>query len=183
MHETIRFRPLTANDLPLLHEWLARPHVVEWWGEPPTMAEVEQDYAPALAGSTVFRCYIILVDDQVTGFIQSYTPAAFHDEGWWLDEHDPKVRGVDLLLADAGQLGQGLGSAVVRAFVAQLFDDDSVTRVQVDPAPDNPRAIRCYERAGFRAVGEVVTPDGRALLMYAERDASAVAQSPRRCGT
>ncbi|HSM07403.1 MAG TPA: hypothetical protein VLA33_00110 [Gemmatimonadota bacterium] len=34
-----------------------------------------------------------------------------------------------------------------------------------DPHPDNARAIRCYEKVGFKRAGEIVTPDGRALLM------------------
>ena len=33
------------------------------------------------------------------------------------------------------------------------------------------RAIRCYEQSGFRAVGQVRTPDGLALLMICERPA------------
>jgi aminoglycoside 6'-N-acetyltransferase len=39
----------------------------------------------------------------------------------------------------------------------------------IDPNPGNPRAIRAYEKAGFRRAREVDTPDGRALLMI--RDA------------
>jgi ribosomal protein S18 acetylase RimI-like enzyme len=58
---------------------------------------------------------------------------------------------------------------MVRAFVARLFADPAVTRVQTDPSPDNGRAIRCYAKAGFHPVGEVDTPDGRALLMVCER--------------
>ena len=57
--------------------------------------------------------------------------------------------GIDLFLADAGRLNQGLGTEMVRQFVARLFEDPRVTRVQTDPSPDNPRAIRCYEKAGF----------------------------------
>ncbi len=34
-----------------------------------------------------------------------------------------------------------------------------------DPDPDNPRAIRAYEKAGFEKVHLVDTPDGTALLM------------------
>jgi RimJ/RimL family protein N-acetyltransferase len=45
----------------------------------------------------------------------------------------------------------------------------ALTRVQTDPDPGNVRAIRCYEDAGLRAVGEVDTPDGRALLMMCTR--------------
>jgi RimJ/RimL family protein N-acetyltransferase len=58
---------------------------------------------------------------------------------------------------------------MIGAFVDRLFEDPAVTRVQADPSPDNGRAIRCYARVGFRAWGEVETPDGRALLMYADR--------------
>jgi aminoglycoside 6'-N-acetyltransferase len=35
----------------------------------------------------------------------------------------------------------------------------------IDPSPDNPRAIRAYEKAGFEKVGMIDTPDGPALLM------------------
>ncbi|MBA3659598.1 MAG: GNAT family N-acetyltransferase, partial [Gemmatimonadales bacterium] len=34
----IAFRSLTRADLPLLHEWLTRPHVAEWWGTTPSRA-------------------------------------------------------------------------------------------------------------------------------------------------
>ena len=55
--------------------------------------------------------------------------------------------------------------------MAKLFADPQVTRIQTDPDPRNARAIRCYEKAGFRAVGEVRTPDGVALLLVCERAA------------
>lgn len=166
----LTFRPFTAGDLPLLHTWLARPHVAAWWGEAPSsLAEVETDYADALAGAAPHWCYLALVGGTPIGFIQAYQPTGFHAEGWWLDEHDPGVRGIDQFLADADQFGQGLGTAMVRAFVAHLFADPAVTRVQTDPDPANGRAVRCYEKAGFRAVREVETPDGRALLMYCDR--------------
>jgi aminoglycoside 6'-N-acetyltransferase len=34
-----------------------------------------------------------------------------------------------------------------------------------DPDPSNLRAVRAYEKAGFRKDREVDTPDGRALIM------------------
>jgi len=98
----------------------------------------------------------------------SYVAAAAGD-GWWEDETDPGVRGIDQFLADEARLNQGLGAAMISAFVAQLFADPSVTRVQAGPRPDNARAIRCFEKAGFRRVGEIHTPDGVALLMVCER--------------
>jgi len=41
-------------------------------------------------------------------------------------------------------------------------------RVLTDPDPTNARAIRAYERAGFRKDRMVDTPDGRALLMVCD---------------
>lgn len=166
----VTFRPLAAGDLTTLVEWLSRPHVADWWGSPATLADLEAKYGPVIAGTVPVRAFLALADGEEIGFIQSYTPSELHDRGWWLDEHDPGVRGIDQYLAHSDQLDQGLGTAMVRAFVAELFDDPEVTRVQTDPAPDNPRAIRCYEKAGFHAVGEIDTPDGRALLMYCDRD-------------
>jgi RimJ/RimL family protein N-acetyltransferase len=164
----VSFRPLAQADLPLLHEWLHRPHVAEWWSQPPTLAGVEEEFGPLLGGQSTTRPYVVLGDGAPIGYIQSYVAMASGD-GWWEDEQDPGVRGIDQFLAHSGQLGRGLGTVMVRAFVEHLFADPSVTRIQTDPSPENSRAIRCYEKAGFHAVGEVDTPDGRALLMICDR--------------
>jgi aminoglycoside 6'-N-acetyltransferase Ib len=165
------FRPLTDADLPMLHDWLSRPHVAEWWGTLPTFAELGDEYGPLIRGEVPHQAFIALANGSPLGFIQSYVPSDTHDEGWWLDEHDPGVRGIDQFLANEHQLGKGLGTAMIRAFIARLLDDPSVTRIQTDPSPHNGRAIRSYEKAGFREVQEVETPDGRALLMYCDRPA------------
>ena len=167
----ITFRPLTTDDLPMLHEWLARPHVAEWWGPSQTMAELEVEYAPSIAGSIRLLCFIARRGGEDIGYIQWYAPADFHHEGWWLDVQDDGMRGIDQFLAHEHQLGRGIGSAMVKAFVDGLFADPAVTRIQTDPSPKNARAIRAYEKAGFYGVGEIDTPDGRALLMHCDRPA------------
>ena len=42
------FRPLTRRDLPLLHEWLNRPHVAEWWEGTTGFEYVEQTHGADL---------------------------------------------------------------------------------------------------------------------------------------
>ena len=166
---TIEFRPLTAADLTLLHEWLLRPHVAEWWPFGTTLEEVRDEYGDCVTGADPTRCYIAYADGAPIGFIQAYSPVQAHADGWWLDEHDPNVRGIDQFLANADQLDRGLGTRMIRAFVDRLFDDPSVTRIQTDPDPRNARAIRCYQKVGFRAARVLDTPDGPALLMYCDR--------------
>jgi RimJ/RimL family protein N-acetyltransferase len=166
----LSFRPLALTDLQLLHEWLARPHVAEWWGPAPSLAEVEQEYAPLTGDQLTTRPYVVLGDGAPIGYIQSYVAMGSGD-GWWPDERDRGVRGIDQFLAHPEDLGHGLGTTMVRAFLHYLFADPAVTRIQTDPSPRNRRAIRCYEKAGFHAAGEVDTPDGRALLMVCDRAA------------
>ena len=164
----ITFRPLTRDDFPLLCDWIARPHVREWWDSPSTLAEIEADYGPTLAEDSPDRAFIVLADGAPIGFIQSYVVMG-SPGGWWPGEADPGARGIDQFLADEHLMGRGLGTAMVRAFVDSLFEDPAVTGVQTDPSPANARAIRCYEKAGFSRRGVVDTPDGPALLMVRRR--------------
>ena len=108
-----------------------------------------------IRGQSTTRAYLVLGDGVPIGYIQSYV-AKDSGEGWWPDEQDPGVRGIDQFLAHADQLGRGVGTAMVRAFVRRLFADPAVTRIQT-------------EKAGFRRVAEIDTPDGRALLMVCDR--------------
>jgi RimJ/RimL family protein N-acetyltransferase len=161
------FRPLRRADLPLLHEWINRPHVAEWWDDQRDLESVLRTFGADL-DSPVIRMFLVYLDQRAIGYIQVYRVMGANPD-WWTEETDPGARGIDQFLANAEQLGQGLGSRMVRQFVASLFADPEVTVVQTDPSPRNGRAIRAYEKAGFRRVGEIVTPDGPALLMRVRR--------------
>lgn len=168
------FRRLRASDLILLDEWIRRPHVAQWWlGEslPRDTDATARHYRPTLQHDSYVKPYIASLDDEPVGFIQSYVAIECGD-GWWADETDPGVVGVDQFLADEGNLGRGLGARMVSAFVRCLFRSGEVTKVQTDPHPANARAIRCYEKVGFRRVRNIETPDGPALLMVVERPTS-----------
>lgn len=162
------FTPLATSDIPMLHEWMTRPHWIEWWGPPEPLETIQAEYEAKIADPARLQPYIAWVDGRPLGFIQSYV-AMNCGGGWWEDETDPGVRGIDQSIADAADLNRGLGTGMVRAFVQLLFADPQVTRIQTDPDPRNERAIRCYEKAGFRPAREVTTPDGLALLMLCER--------------
>ncbi len=46
-----------------------------------------------------------------------------------------------------------------------LCSNFDIEKIIIDPTPDNKRAIRCYEKVGFKGIGEIETPDGTACLM------------------
>lgn len=167
----VTLRPMTDDDLPMLQQWIGRPHVAEWWDADEAAWPFERFraiYLPRVMAEEKVTPYIVQLDGRPVGFAQSYVAMGSGD-GWWDDITDPGVRGIDQFIAEADLLGRGLGTAMVRALVRQLFADPAVTRVQTDPDPINARAIRCYQKAGFRAVREIVTPDGPALYMLCER--------------
>lgn len=169
----VTLRLMTERDLLTLHDWLNRPHIVEWWGgeaERPTLDEVLEHYLPRVLAKEAVTPYIAMLGDEPIGYAQSYV-ALGGGEGWWQDETDPGVRGIDQSLANPTQLNKGLGTTLVRALVELLFSDPTVTKIQTDPAPNNHRAIRCYEKAGFVQQKVITTPDGLAVYMVQTRQA------------
>ena len=163
---------MTEQDLPLLHDWLQQPHIVEWWGgeaeRPSSLAVTRARYLPRTLADEGVTPYIAMLGDEPVGYAQSYVALGSGD-GWWEDETDPGVRGIDQSLGRPELLGRGLGTQLVTALVERLFADPAVTRIQTDPAPTNLRAIRCYEKAGFRRLRSIVTPDGPAEYMIRDR--------------
>ena len=96
------FKQVVDADRPMLAGWLTRPHVTAaGWDD--TLLDDLESFGTAVAP------YIAYDDDQPVGYVQSYVAAAAGN-GWWPDERDPGVRGIDLFLADASRLGKGLGT-------------------------------------------------------------------------
>ena len=72
--------------------------------------------------------------------------------------------GIDIYLSARGQ-GQGLGTEAVTLLAGSCASSAGHHRLTIDPAAANHRAIRCYEKVGFRRVGVLRQyergPDGR----------------------
>lgn len=167
----VTLRLMNEQDLPMLHGWLNRPHIVEWWGGDEarlTLKDVNEHYLPRVLAEEAITPYIAMLGQVPIGYAQSYV-ALESGDGWWEKETDPGVRGIDQSLADPNQLNKGLGTKLVTALVERLFADPLVTKIQTDPAPNNLRAIRCYEKAGFVQMKPIFTPDGPAVYMVQTR--------------
>lgn len=154
-----RFRPLGSDDLALLASWRAAPHVVRWWGPADGPEELDE---PGVAK------WIVELGGRPFAFAQDYDPHAW--EGHHFAHLPPGSRGIDQFIGEADVLGQGHGSAFVRQHVGRLFAAGAPA-VGTDPHPDNARARRAYEKAGFQMVGgPLMTPWGEVVLMECWRD-------------
>lgn len=124
--------------------------------------------------------WIVEFEGHPFAYAQDYAPG---DWGSHPFAHLPAgSRGIDQYIGDPAMVGRGHGSAFVRRHVERLFKDGAAA-VGTDPRPDNGRAIRAYQKAGFRiASGPVETRWGRALLMecWREKRGQAVAEGQDR---
>jgi aminoglycoside 6'-N-acetyltransferase len=138
-------RPLTDADLPELLRIHETPEVARWWDVPAKNFPRDEPDATRL---------VIEVDGAVAGLIQFY------------EELDPNYKHASIdLFIDPALRGQGLGPEAIRRVARELIDDRGHHRITIDPAADNPAAIRSYEKAGFRRVG---------IMRDYERDADGI---------
>lgn len=130
-------RPLRRADAEDVLALLRQPGVARWWGAYDA-EKLERDFFdPAWAYT-----YLIVVEDDLAGILQ------FHE----VPDPDYKSAGIDITLGEAYQ-DRGLGTKALKRLVRYLIDERGHHRMTIDPATDNPRAIRVYEKVGFRPVG------------------------------
>ncbi|HEY3718622.1 MAG TPA: GNAT family N-acetyltransferase [Roseiarcus sp.] len=161
MREAYCFRPVRSDDLPLLRVWLRTPEVARWWGDPDEQAALlEEDLAEP---NMVMR--IVSLDGKPFAYAQDY------DVHGWPQDHfarlPPGSRAIDSFIGEPEMIGRGHGSAYLRLLAARLRAEGAPV-VAIDPAVDNMRARRAYEKAGFSGDRIVETSEALAVLMIFE---------------
>ena len=136
--DAVALRPLQRADIGRLAEIGAHPDVSRWWPGL-TVEHLLQKDEGRDDGAVAFA---VEHEGIVIGLAQFFE----HD--------DPEYRhaSIDIFIA-ADHHGQGLGSDAVRTLARHLFRDRGHHRLTIDPAAANERAVRCYERVGFKRVG------------------------------
>lgn len=150
------FRRLARDDFGLLADWLAAPHVAEWWDHEYTPDALERDFGRSIDGDEPGEDYVASLDGVPVGLVQY---SHFVDYPEYLEEMaDVYPVGVgavsiDYLIGDVDRVGRGAGTAMIAAFVDRIWATDRVaTHVVVPVNSANERSWRALLRAGFRLV-------------------------------
>lgn len=155
---TFTFRPVTRADLPLLGRWLEQPHVARWWNHETTPEALERDFGGTADGAEPGEDLLAFDDDGPVALVQRSRLADFtdyHDEFAVLTDVPDGAATIDYLVGDPSRVGRGLGTAVIRAVVADTWRTRSdVPALLVAVVAANERSWRALERAGFRRVAE-----------------------------
>ncbi len=136
--DRVVLRPLAEADVPRIVELGDDAEVARWW-RGLTHEHVLEKAQGEDDGAVVFA---IVHDGEVAGMIQ------------YFEENDEEFRhaSIDLFLGTRYH-DQGLGTDAVGTMARHLIGDRGHHRLTIDPAAHNERAIRCYEKVGFRPVG------------------------------
>jgi acetyl CoA:N6-hydroxylysine acetyl transferase len=155
------------DDLALLHSWMNDPEVARFWRMSWPFEEIAA-YLQRQDRSAHSAAYLGELDGVPMSYWELYRadldPLAQH---YVARAHDA---GLHLLLGPAECRGRGLAVSLLRAVSSwQLDADPDATRVVAEPDAENTRAIRAFERAGFRHTVDLDLPSKRAALMIRDR--------------
>jgi aminoglycoside 6'-N-acetyltransferase len=136
--ELVNLRPLRPTDREALLDVLRDPSVVAVWDTRGPENSVDELFA----GDAHWTVWAIEADGEFAGSIQAAEE----------DDDDYRKAGIDIFMHSRFQ-GRGLGTDAVRTLARYLFEVRGHHRLTIDPAADNARAIRTYEKVGFKPVG------------------------------
>ena len=165
-------RPVdVAADLPLLADWMHRPHVAEYWHQDWPPDRLRRYLADQQSGAVSRPCLGSLAGDPVS-YWEIYRPAG-----------DPLGRaypvldtdlGVHVLIGDPARTGLGLGTLLLVAVRRGLFGaDPDCTRIVAEPDVRNVVSVKAFSRAGFLRWYDIRLAGKTAALMVAERSSDA----------
>lgn len=151
------FFPVEQRHLPVIHDWFTRDHVKEFYygeGLERTLKNLGL-FVQGIChnGEYSFEHWIAYLQDVPFGFLMTSRVDGPQDPAdpveKWFEEGKETIT-LDLLIGPEEYIGKGLGPRMIREFLADKFSH--VTKVLIDPEVSNVKAIRAYEKAGFKKV-------------------------------
>ena len=162
---TIRLRPVSLFDAPLLTYWDTKPHVIDSTGD-----DDAEDWFVELAKNPPWRWYFIAEEDErPVGLVQLIDPR--EEESHYWGDIEPGLLALDIWIGEESDLGRGLGTQMMTLSLDFAFGHDEIDAVLIDPLERNSRARRFYERLGFVAVGPRRFGSDDCIVYRLEREA------------
>lgn len=154
--QNIKIRELTSNDFQLMLKWLTDERVLEFYGgrdKKYTLESITKHYTKKWQDEIIR--VIIEYNDNPIGYGQIYK---MYDE-LYIEYQYPKsnniVYGMDQFIGETDYWNKGIGTEYIKMILEFLKEEKNADAVILDPIKNNSRAIRCYEKAGFKIIKEL----------------------------
>ena len=143
--KTIYLRPMELDDAPILQSWINDPDVRRTLQVHQPINRLQQDafvrdQPPDEKGFHIGN--VTRSDDRLIGNYR-LTPGAAKD----------RKATFGIMIGAKEEWDKGYGSEAIRMMLAHAFESLNLNRVALDVYEFNPRAIKTYERAGFKREG------------------------------
>ena len=153
----LSLRLMLDSDCPPMAAWLSDPRVLQFFEGRDNafdLDRVRQVYAPAVLTADGVTPCILEFEQRPIGFVQYYrvTEDSKHEYGLAPGADVQHTFALDQFIGEPRLWNRGLGTRAVSLILRHLFEREHARTIVIDPPVDNPRAIRCYEKCGFRKV-------------------------------
>jgi aminoglycoside 6'-N-acetyltransferase len=174
MNKNITFKALKEEHFLLLLKWLETPHVKKWWDAdinwtPELIEKKYSNISKRLKLKTQIiekpiHAFIINCDGVDIGYIQYYNKHDFlPEQGYDTSELPESCAAIDWYIGELDYVGKGIGPQALNIFLNEFVFKVSENAF-VDPDTANVRAIRVYEKVGFKKIRE---SNGTTLMIKA----------------
>lgn len=155
-NENIRVRTLTDDDFSLMLKWLTDERVLEFYGgrnKKYTLETIKEHYS-AKWKDEVLRV-IIEYNNIPIGYGQIYKMYDELYEDYNYVKSDEIVYGMDQFIGEPEYWSKGIGTKYTTMVFDFLKKERNADAVILDPHQDNLRAIKMYQKAGFRIIKDL----------------------------
>jgi RimJ/RimL family protein N-acetyltransferase len=144
--ERVRLRSVEREDIPTFVRWFNDPEVRQYllMYEPMSKAKEERWFEDQLDR----KDYLFAIEAQIGEQWIHIGNTGLHQIDW---KNRMAVFGI--VLGEKAYWGQGFGTEATRTILRFAFEELNLHRVELEVFEFNPRAIRSYEKVGFRHEG------------------------------
>ena len=147
---------MASDDAAVLLKWMTDMRVLEFY------EGRDKRYTPELIQEDFFEDdeedggnmikAILEYDGKSIGYGQIYgiTGEAYEEYGY--ENRNETVYGIDQFIGEPDYWNRGIGTEYLRIVLKYLREEKGADAVILDPHQDNARAIKCYQKTGFRII-------------------------------
>ncbi len=148
-------RSMVQADFALMSKWLADPVVQEFYEgrDYDVKAKIQKEYF----SKDLIKRAIVEWDGRPIGYVQYYSmdddpeskPVKTGSYGY---RPGDLIYAMDVFIGEPDKWGRGIGTKLIKLMVKYVQTKYHPDKITLDPYQGNPRAVRAYEKAGFKII-------------------------------
>jgi aminoglycoside 6'-N-acetyltransferase len=150
---SIRKMNYCKDDFSLLFKWLNDKKVLNYIEGPSTSytyKEIIKKYGPRAKGEHYVTPCIVNFNNSPIGYLQFYQLQEEEIQEYGAKHGQPQY-GLDIFIGETDYWNIGIGTSALKLIIQYLFNQ-GVKDIFIDPQTWNERAIRSYEKTGFKKI-------------------------------